>query len=375
MNVYLRSVAGWLAHDGWKVDIYTRATGPQDIKQPQRDIGLAKVHYLKAGPARPLGKADLTAVTEEFAQAMANFPPASVIHSHYWLSGLAGLTVAAVWGAPHVQSLHTVATMKNRDLAAGDTPENATRISAEKRLARQADAVVAVSRAERAAIVADYGVDPAAVRVISPGVDPAVFHPGPPPDPASLPQALRRPTGYLLMAGRIQPIKGQDLALQALARIPRPVRPALLITGAPGQGHLEYAAMLRSLAGELGLLDDAVFFGPQDPPRLAALMRGARATLLPSRSETFGLVAIESAACGRPVIGSDTTGLRDSVTDGVTGRLIASRDPQTWADGIVQTLGDERLDGAGGGPARTWRQVAQALSGLYLRLARHEAAR
>ncbi|MDR1119229.1 MAG: glycosyltransferase [Bifidobacteriaceae bacterium] len=381
MNVYLRSVSRELARAGWRVDVYTRATSPEEAARGSERIGDATLHYLHAGPPAPVEKDALAALADEFAAAMAARTPADVVHSHYWLSGLAGEQAARAWGAPHIQSLHTVAAIKNRDLAPGDSPESAARLEGERRLVRTARGVVTVSEAERQAIIRDYGARPDRVRVVSPGVDGAVFRPGPAPDPAALPAPLRRDAGYLLMAGRVQPIKGQDLAIRTLARLDPARRPALLVTGAPGQGHLEYAASLRTLAREEGVAGDVVFWGPQSPGRLAGLMRGARLTLLPSRSETFGLVAVESAACGTPVIGSDTTGLRSSVAHGVTGLLLASRDPAVWADGIGRVLGDPAFAarlGQGGveaGRSRTWADVAAALAALYGSLARAHAGR
>jgi D-inositol-3-phosphate glycosyltransferase len=379
MNVYLRMVCGALADAGWEVDVYTRATSPAEAARGSDPIGAARLHYLRVGPAAPVEKDDLPGLAGEFAAAMERVPKAGLVHSHYWLSGLAGDRVAASWGSPHVQSLHTVAAMKNRGLAPGDSPEGAARLAGERRLARRAAAVATVSEAERDSIIEDYGVAPGRVRVVSPGVDGAVFRPGPGPDPATLPAPLRRAAGYLLMAGRVQPIKGQDLAVQALARLDAADRPALLVTGAPGQGHLEYAAGLRRLARDLGVAEDVVFLGPQDAPRLAELVRGARLTLLPSRSETFGLVAAESTACGTPVLGSDTTGLRSSVSDGVTGLLLSSRDPGAWADGIGRVLGDPALaarlsrGGVEAGRSRTWTDVAAALAELYRSLTRRPA--
>ncbi|MDR2348071.1 MAG: glycosyltransferase, partial [Bifidobacteriaceae bacterium] len=276
MNVYLSWVSRALAEAGWEVDVYTRATTPEQAARGCEPIGGATLRYLRAGPAEPLEKSALAPLAGAFAAAMAAGPRADVVHSHYWLSGLAGAAVARGWGATHVQSLHTVAAMKNRDLAPGDTPEGAERLAGERRLALAAEAVVTVSEAERDAIVRAYGVDRSRLRVIQPGVDGTVFHPGPGPAPESLPPALRRPAGYLLMAGRVQPIKGQDLAIRALAGLPAEGRPALLVTGAPGQGHLEYAAGLRVLARRLGVEGDVVFLGPRPAPRLAELIRGAR---------------------------------------------------------------------------------------------------
>ncbi|MDR2254124.1 MAG: glycosyltransferase, partial [Bifidobacteriaceae bacterium] len=374
MNVYLSHAARGLAALGWQVDVYTRASSPEQVARAGEPLGAATLRYVKAGPAEPVDKAVLPAFADEFAHAMALGPRADVVHSHYWMSGLAGAVVAQAWDAPHVQSLHTVAAMKNRSLARQDPPEGAERLAGERRLARSASMVVTVSEAERAAIIADYGVPANRLAVVSPGLDGAVFHPGPGPDLTALPEALRRPAGYLLMAGRVQPIKGQDLAVQALAAMPANDRPALLVVGAPSEGHLEYAMELRRLARDLGVAQDVVFLGQQAPGCLADLMRGARLALMPSRSETFGLIAAEAGACGTPVVAADTTGLRSSVADGVTGVLLASRSPENWAARIVRLLGDpeltRRLGDAGAklGRSRTWTRVATALETVYASL-------
>ncbi|MDR2565787.1 MAG: glycosyltransferase [Bifidobacteriaceae bacterium] len=375
MNVYLKAAAAALARAGHRVDIYSRATSAADLAHPSQSIGGAVAHYLRAGPVAPVDKSELAPLAGEFAAALGRYPKPDVVHSHYWLSGLAGEAAAEAWGIPHVQSLHTVATIKNRALASGDAPEGSARLAGEQGLARRAARVVTVSAAERDAIVRDYGVPGERVAVISPGVDGSVFGPGPGPCPDDLPEALRRRAGYLMMIGRIQPLKGQDLAIRALAELPPGLRPALVVTGAPGPGHLEYAASLKSLVAALGLAGDVVFMGTQRPERLAELLRGARASLMPSHSETFGLVAIESAACGAPVIGSDTTGLRSSVIDSVTGLLVRSRRPEAWAGAIRRVLQDAELArklSAGGvnlGRERTWDHVAAALAATYAAVA------
>ncbi|MDR2373870.1 MAG: glycosyltransferase [Bifidobacteriaceae bacterium] len=379
MNVYLRAVGAALARAGHQVDIYTRADSAAELARGCDGLAGAAVHYLKAGPAEPVDKADLAAFAPQFAAALARRPRPDLVHSHYWLSGLAGEAAASVWGVAHVQSLHTVATIKNRTLASGDTPEGVDRLAGERALVGRAARVVTVSAAERDAIVRDYGVAPERVSVVNPGVDPGVFHPGPGPNLEALPPALRRPAGHLMMIGRLQPLKGQDLAIRALAELAPGERPALVVTGAPGQGHLEYAAALKALAARLGVARDVVFLGVQAPERLAELIRGARATLMPSHSETFGLVAIESAACGTPVIAADTTGLRSSVVDSVTGLLVRSRRPAAWAKAIRRLLGEPALAArlaAGGvalGRQRTWDHVAAALAATYAAVAAEHA--
>jgi len=337
MNVYLKGVAGALARRGVRVELFTRAAsqGQAAARTVELTPGV-RVHRLTAGPLERLPKESIgPEVIEEFAQAVMNQPPTSLVHSHYWLSGLAGEQVAKAWQANHIQSLHTVAVLKNRNLALGDQPEGDHRVAAEAGLANRATRVVAVSPAEAHAIENDLGVASEKITVVMPGVDSSVCCPGEPGHLVGLPSALKRPQGYALMAGRIQPIKGQDLAIRAIAAIDPEHRPALLISGVPSGSHHDFASSLRRLAIDLGVDNDVVFLGAVAMDRLAGLMRGAVVTLMPSHSETYGLVALESAACGTPVVAYNTTGLRFSVADQVSGVLVDSREPADWAKVIT----------------------------------------
>jgi D-inositol-3-phosphate glycosyltransferase len=379
MNVYIREMGAAIAALGVAVDLYTRTAGP-GAPSESLEPGLT-LNRLPAGPARPLPKEELADLAGQFAAALAQAPRPNLVHSHYWLSGLAGLPAARAWGVPHVQSLHTVAALKNRLLAPGDTPEPPQRLAAERRLVAASDLVLAASAAERDAIEADIEADDAGarhspagatpIRVVAPGVDTSRFHPGPGPDPASLPPAARRAAGYLMMVGRVQPLKGQDLAVEALARIPAAIRPALIVTGAPSEAHLDYAAAVQDRVRQLGLDRDVVFLGPQQPDRLAALLRGGRAALMPSRSETYGMVAVEAAASGLPVIAAATTGLRHSVADGVSGLHVEGRDPRDWSDAIVRLATDRQLAarlarrGAQWARGRTWERAGRRLLEAY----------
>jgi len=373
MNTYLKGVTAALGQAGLAVDIYARATLPDHLDQPAVDLApLVQVHRIAAGPLGPVDKKALEPdIAAEFADQVSRGQPADLVHSHYWLSGLAGRQVATDWQVPHVQSLHTVAALKNRNLAPGDSPEGPRRLAAEAELVRGADAVVAVSPAEAAAITAHLGAPASKITVVTPGVDTVRFGPGDPGHLVGLPAALKRSQGYVLMVGRIQPIKGQDLAIRALAAIESSHRPALLVSGAPSSAHLGYASSLMELCVELGVRDDVVFLGAVTMDRLAGLMRGARLTLMPSHSETYGLVALESAACGTPVIGYSTTGLRSSVVDNATGILLQTREPQAWAAAIVQLAWDSDLrtrlsqGGVEHGRRNTWGRAATALLRLY----------
>ena len=373
MNVYLKSISQALSGLGVRVAVYTRASSAGQVQRSPVQLSPGvQVHCLPAGPLEPIAKEAIgPAEVAQFAQGVASATPATLVHSHYWLSGLAGEQVAKAWGVQHVQTLHTVAALKNQNLALGDRPEGPRRLVAEAQLVQGADRVVAVSPAEASAIVHDLQVPPTQVTVVTPGVDNTVFCPGPPGHLVGLPAAIKRPQGYALMAGRIQPIKGQDLAIKAIAAIAPELRPALLISGAPSPAHLDYASSLRLLAAALGVGDDVVFLSAVTTERLAGLMRGALLTLMPSHSETYGLVALESAACGTPVVAYDSTGLRFSVTDQVSGILVGSRDPAAWAGAITALATNAGYRAAlsqGGiefGRRHTWDRTGAALWQVY----------
>ena len=373
MNVYLKGVAGALGRLGVEVHLYTRATSPGQAAASVVQLAPGvTVHRLVAGPLQPLAKADIDSqVMTAFADAVANQTPAGLVHSHYWMSGQVGEQVASAWQVDHVQSLHTVAVLKNRNLALVDQPEGEPRIAAEAGLAARAARVVAVSPAEAHAIEHDLGVAADKIAVVMPGVDGAVFGPGAPGHLDGLPGELKRPQGYALMAGRIQPIKGQDLAIRAIAAIEPEARPALLISGAPSPAHLDFASSLRQLAVDLGVRDDVVFLGAVAMDRLAGLMRGAVVTLMPSHSETYGLVALESAACGTPVVAYNTTGLHYSVANQVSGVLLDSRDPAIWGKAISDLVANGAWRQAlskGGvdlGRRSTWDLAGRGLLQVY----------
>jgi len=364
MNVYLVGLAEALAASGVEVELLTRATGAQH--PDARTAGGVPVRALPAGPAGPVPKGRLAALAPEFARAMSALRPFDVVHSHYWLSGLAGLPVAGAWRAPHVLSLHTLAALKNARLAPGDRAEPAARVEGERMLVRASALTVAATRAERTAILQASDADTAAVTVVPPGVDTALFHPR----GASAP--VGRPT--VLVLARLQPLKGIDLAIAALARIPPELRPVLVVAGGVSPGHGDYAAALHRMAAELLGPDDAVFLPAQSRPATAALLRDSSLLLVPSHSETFGLVALEAAASGTPVVAGRVGGLAEAVVDGVSGVLVDGRDPETWAGVIGGLLGDRdaraalSASAAAFGASRSWSATAEELRAHYDRL-------
>ncbi len=361
MNVYLVGVAEALAASGAEVELLTRAAGGEHPEA--RTPGGVPVRALAAGPASPVPKGGLAELTPEFGRAMAALPRFDVVHSHYWLSGLAALPVAAAWRAPHVLSLHTVAALKNARLAPGDLAEPESRLEGERMLVRSSALTVAATEAERSAILQATDARPDAVAVVPPGVDTSLFHPG------RAAHADDRP--FVLVLARIQPLKGIDLAIAALARIPAEVRPLLVVAGGVSPGHDDYAASLQTAAADLLGSAGVVFLPAQTRSATAELLRDAALLLVPSHSETFGLVSLEAAASGTPVVAQRVTGLAEAVADGVSGRLVDGRDPAEWARVIRRLLGDPEAaaslsaTAAAFGAARSWSATAERLRTLY----------
>lgn len=372
MNVYLLGLAHGLVADGFEVELLTRRTS---AAQPEsiRTSGGALVRHITAGPAAALEKESLLGVVDEFTAGLLRLPAYDLVHSHYWLSGLAGLPLAMALGVPHILSLHTVAALKNLALAAGDSPERIDRLTAERMLTSQSTLTIAASRAEAAAIASAYVIDAAALAIVTPGVDTELFHPLAPDDAAPVLPAAVGPAGFLLVAARIQPLKGQDLAIRALARLDAAIRPALLLAGDAVAGREGYRDALIALAAELGVTDSVVFTGPLERAELAGLLRHARLLLVPSHSETFGLVTLEAAASGVPVVASRVSGLVDAVVEGVTGVLLDSREPAEWARVITGLLANARdRDELGQRASRyvadaDWPSAAAIVGGLYRR--------
>ncbi len=369
MNVYLVGVAEALAARGHEVELLTRAT---DAAAGAAEVGTTPggvpVRFLRAGPLSPVPKASLPTLVPEFTRALRALPRFDVVHSHYWLSGLAGLDAAAAWTAPHILSLHTVAALKNERLAPGDRPEPVERLDAERMLVQNSALTIAATAAERTAILSATDADPARVVGVPPGVDTALFHP-------TAPDVPSRGRPFLVVLARIQPLKGIELAVEALSRIPAGRRPRLVVAGGTSPGQDEYAAGLRRLADERGVGDDVVFLPAVPRDEAARLLREASLLLVPSHSETFGLVALEAAASGTPVVAARSAGgLAEAVADRVSGVLLEDRSPAAWAEAVDDLLGDpDRLAALSASAAaharrHTWAQTAGQLERLYERV-------
>jgi D-inositol-3-phosphate glycosyltransferase len=368
MNVYVRELATALARAGVECDVYTRAEDPAEAAVVDVEPGF-RVHHVPAGPLSPVPKADLPPLVEEFGQGVLTrieqgYEP-QALHANYWLSGVAGHELKHRLGVPLVSTFHTLARVK----AEGDL-EPRRRAAAEARVMGCSDAVLASCSVEAQQIVALYGTDAERIEIVAPGVDHAFFSPGHRPQAR---RALGLPEGgpVLLFVGRIQPLKGLDVAVRALARLHH--RDAVLVVvGGPSGPHGEAEIdRVRALADDLGVAGRVRWVAPQPHELLSTWYRAADVCLVPSRSESFGLVALEAAACGTPVVAAAVGGLRTLGEHGQTGFLVEGRDPEAFAAHTAELLDDPllaaELSVAAADRARryTWWLAAGRLRRLY----------
>ena len=374
MNVYVRQTARELGRMGVHVDVFTRSQNPTIPRIVELGPG-ARVVHLPAGPEAPMRREALHGHLDQFAAGVEAFARDSgmrydLIHSHYWLSGVAGLRLRERWGTPLVQMFHTLAKLKNAVAHSEAEREPSLREEEESRIIAQADRVVAANVVERAHLVWYYGARAERIAVIPCGVDTDLFQPM---DPAKAKDLLELPPDPLLLyVGRLQPIKGLETLLEAMAAVPEPAY--LLVVGGdhdePENGH---GAALRQRVTALGLDRRVRFLRAQPQRRLRLFYASADATIIPSYYESFGMVALEAMACGSPVVASRVGGLTTTVQDGVTGRLVPEGDPAALAAAITTLL--DRAEGRRLGLQATrwaaehrWPCVAEAVCRLYSEL-------
>jgi D-inositol-3-phosphate glycosyltransferase len=369
MNVYVRELASSLAEAGVCVEVYTRRWAPSLPEVVPVEPGLRVVH-VPAGPPDLL-KEDLPGVVDEFTAGVLDRVrgrDVDALHANYWLSGVAGHRLKHELGLPLVSTFHTLARVKAET---GD-PEPQRRVDAEAEVIACSDAITASCQAEADDLVAHYGAAPDRIEIVPPGVVHAFFSPG---DKGGARTALGLPAGLpvLLFVGRIQPLKGLDVAVRLLAHVVRRRPEAVLVVvgGASGAGGAAEVARVADLVAELGLAANVRFVAPQPHHLLSTYYRAADVVVVPSRSESFGLVALEAAACGTPVVAAAVGGLCTLVVDGRTGHLVDGRDPVDYADAVEAVLGDGAGAAAMGRAAAdraagfTWPTTAARLRRLY----------
>lgn len=366
MNVYVREFASALASAGVSCRVYVRRWRDDLPITVDVEPGFSVVH-IPAGPAE-LTKEALIPYVEDFADGvmkdLIDFAP-DLIHANYWLSGVAGRMIKQRLGLPLVTTFHTLARVKAE---LGD-PEPERRAAAEAEVMSCADEVLANCTAEAEQLVEFYRADGDRIEIVPPGVDHAFFSPG---SQAGARWALRtddRP--LLLFVGRIQPLKGVDVAVETLAKLERPDARLWIVGGASGAGGEGEVDRVRHLIADNQLGDRVRFVPPQPHHLLSTFYRAADVCLVPSRSESFGLVALEAAACGVPTVASAVGGLITLVEHGQTGYLVESRDPGHYAAFVDKILADPVLarrlsvSAAARGRTYTWSRSADRLLRLY----------
>jgi D-inositol-3-phosphate glycosyltransferase len=382
MNVYVIELSRRLAQQGIEVDIFTRATSSSLPTVVEAADGVL-VHNLHAGPFEGLTKVELPGQMCVFAREVLRAEAAQplghydAVHSHYWLSGQVGALARDRWGVPLVHSMHTMAKVKNDALAAGDTPEPTARIIGEEQVVEAADMLIANTDLEAKQLINLYDADPGRVEVVHPGVDLNVFRPF---DKARARADLDLPpdANVLLFAGRLQPLKGPDVLLRAVAELLRQApalrsRVVVPVVGGPSGSGLEHPESLAQLSTELGLDDVVRFVPPVAQQDLARWCAAATLVAVPSYNESFGLVAAEAQATGTPVVAAAVGGLTTVVRDGHSGLLVEGHEARDWAAALRRVIEDEdlriRLEGGALEQARqfAWEKTAARSLDVYER--------
>lgn len=387
MNVYVRDLSRELGRRGFLVDVFTRQQNP-NLPQTSYRLGHnCRVIHLPAGPVRPYDKNLVFNHLPEFVEGIMDFARQEqltyqVLHSHYWLSGWVALTLREQWGTPVIQMFHTLGYLKNSVAQRVTEKESETRIQVETEIMARADWLVAANPLEKRQMTQLYDADPAKIEVIPCGVDLNLFKPIPS-DEARARLDLPPDHQMVLFVGRIEPLKGIDTLLRAMALVTRNYpnwqeRLCVCVIGGDPSDNPEHVneemARLKQLRNELGIGDLVVFMGAQDQDTLNVHYSAAAMVIMPSHYESFGMVALEAMACGTPVIASKVGGLTFTVQGGVTGFLVPERDPQALADKISLLLHDaelrQRLGAQAAQRARrySWPIVADQIVVLYDRV-------
>jgi len=372
MSVYVRALAAALARAGIQCDVLVRREHADAPDVVAVEPGF-RVVQLDAGPPEPVSKHELIELVEPMVEATIARAERDgaydLYHANYWVSGAVGHRLKHETDRPLAATFHTLARVK-ADAGIDDDPALRSRI--EHEIVACADLMLASTVAERDQLEVLYGADVGRIEIVPPGVDHEIFHPLPPARRAMERALLGLGSEpVLLFAGRIQPLKGADLAVEALAELGDP-RAILLVVGGPsGPDGDRELARLHDLAATRGLAGRVRFVPPQTHADLARYYRAVDVCLVPSHSESFGLVALEAAACGTPVVAAAVGGLCSLVDDGVTGHLVDSRDPGDYATPIAALLADPTAAAAMGTRAEAasrrygWTMTAARLRRLY----------
>jgi D-inositol-3-phosphate glycosyltransferase len=383
MNVYVRELTRELGRMGIHVDVFTRS---QDEHVPHvlHDLGYGnRVVHVPAGPEEPKSKSDIARYIPEFVENVKKFAADKgivydLIHSHYWMSGLAAEALSDAWGGiPIVHMFHTLGEMKNRVARSEEERAGVDRLAGERQALRRADRIIAATMAELTQLRFLYQADARKLVTIPPGVDTGHFYPIPA-DEAKQYIGLKPENRMVLFVGRIEPLKGVDILIQAMAQLDsreldRPFHLAV-IGGEVGVAPQDMSAemkRLQKLCDDLRMGSMVVFLGKRSQDTLPYYYSAAEVVAMPSLYESFGLVALEAMACGTPVIASEVGGLGYLVQNGVTGYTIPDSDPQALSEKLALLLGDPALRNEMGQRAveyaadYAWEKIAAQIAALY----------
>jgi len=384
MNVYVRDLTRALGRVGIHVDVFTRS---QDEHVPHvlHDLGFGnRVVHIPAGPEVPIPKDELVNFIPQFVSGIRSFASEKglyydLIHSHYWMSGLAGFSLMEAWGIPMVHMFHTLGEMKNRVARGPDQIESKQRIIAENEILSTANRIVAATLAERAQLQWLYKAEPKKIVVIPPGVDVSHFYPIPV-DEAKAFIGIKPDDQMVLFVGRIEPLKGVDTLIQAMSCLnfgeftsEKPIR-LTIIGGDPDVNPEEMSkemARLQKMCNDLLMGKMVIFLGKRDQDTLPYYYSAADVLVMPSHYESFGMVALEAMACGTPVIASQVGGLAFLVQDGVTGYHVPDDDPNELCERLKQLLSDNELRRTLGIQANkyaqeySWDKITEQIVRLY----------
>ena len=376
MNVYINQLARELGQFQNSIDIFTRRTNEYTPKVVQLTPQVRVIH-IKAGPSAPIQKHELYHYLADFAQRMDEFRynekiHYDVLHSHYWLSGVAAMQLTHRWAIPHITMFHTLAHLKR--LANPDETEPSIRLEMERRLIQQADSIIATTNDERIQIIRHYGATPGQVRVIPCGIDLKLFK------PQNQQQAreklgLKRYQPVLLFVGRLDPFKGPDLLLRSAAMMEEKAQ--IMIVGGKSSDDNDIE-QLKELAAQLKISNRVHFIGARPQHELPVIYSAADVTVVPSYHESFGLAAVESLACSTPVVATRTGGLTTVIQNNETG-LLVPRCPGFFAERLDSLLQNPTLLKQMSQAARpsvlqfSWKNVASKVQAMYEEVISEEA--
>ena len=387
MNVYVRELTRFLGMAGIQVDVFTRS---QDDHVPHvlHDLGYGnRIVHIPAGAETPLPNQELASHIPQFVEGILQFAKEKdvrydLVHSHYWMSGMAALELKQAWNVPVAQMFHTLVLMKNRVARDSSQLEGPYREEGERKVMQQADRIIAATPAELAQLQFLYKLDKRKITIIPPGVDTARFYP-------IAAEEAREFIGIpphdrmILFVGRIEPLKGLETLIQAIAAL----RPTGLLTDCPhylavigGEPEVSQEEMsaemarLQDLVKNLGLNDLVLFLGKRSQDTLPYYYSAADVLVMPSHYESFGMVALEAMACGTPVIATQVGGLAFLVKDGETGFVVPDDDPVAMGERLAQLICQDNLRKKLGEQAHTyaqqysWKMIVEQIIGVYQEL-------